>query len=84
MKHYKIKTIKELVFVPDVVGVAEDEGFVDVEAARDDVFCVLEGQALAFVEGEIFPEKLFVVGQLNDERNVERILQPPASRKPHD
>ena len=46
-------------YVPDVVGVAEDKRFVDVEAARNDVFCVLESQALALVEGQVFPRETF-------------------------
>ena len=62
----------------DVLGVAEDECFIFIEAAGDDVLGVLHGQSLTLLEAQVLPQKLLVVSQLNDERNVKRVLKPPA------
>ena len=59
-----------------VVDVAEDERTTRVEPARDDVFRVFPRQSPGIFELERFPQKLFVVGELDHERHLERFLQP--------
>ena len=60
----------------DGTKVREDEGLLHVESQSDDVLGVLHREPLRVGQLEIFPEELFVVGQLDDERYVERLLQP--------
>jgi len=61
--------------VADVVRVGEDERLVDIEADCEDVLRVGNCETVYFVDGEVFPEKLFIVCELNDQRNVKRLLQ---------
>mmetsp|Transcript_68938 Transcript_68938/g.166683 ORF Transcript_68938/g.166683 Transcript_68938/m.166683 type:complete len:219 (-) Transcript_68938:313-969(-) len=63
------------VHVPDVVEVGEDERLRDVEAARDDVLCVLEGEAVALLQLEVLPQELLVVGHLHHQHALEDVLQ---------
>jgi len=46
-----------------VVEVGEDEGFAEIEAYCDDIFCVFAGEFLDVVDCEIlFEEEFFIVG----------------------
>ena len=56
--------------------VGEDEGLLHVKPEGDDVLGVLHRELLRVGQLEIFPEELLVVGQLDDERHVEGLLQP--------
>ena len=61
----------------DEVGVDEDEGLLHVEADGDDVHGVLHGELVAFLERELGRvEELFVVGEHDDEGDVEDFLEP--------
>mmetsp|Transcript_22472 Transcript_22472/g.57027 ORF Transcript_22472/g.57027 Transcript_22472/m.57027 type:complete len:401 (-) Transcript_22472:153-1355(-) len=64
-----------------VVEVGEDEGARDVEATRDDVFAVLARQAVCLLQRDVLPEEFLVVGELDDERALERVLQPFGEHK---
>lgn len=62
---------------PHVGHAGEDESFLHVETHRNDVFHVLPSQSQRFLNLEILPQRLLVVGHLNHQRDVERLLQPP-------
>ena len=47
-----------------------------VEAAGDDVLGVLVAHVDALFERHLLPQELLVVGQLDDQRTVEGLLQP--------
>ena len=58
--------------------VAEYKGFFRIKAERYNVSCILLGEFDDVLNGKILLEqKLFVVCQHDDERNVEYILKPP-------
>ena len=66
-----------------VVEVAEEEGLALVEAAGDDVLGVLNREPREVVQVVALPvrvlalpQELLVVGQLDDQRDVEDVLQP--------
>jgi hypothetical protein len=54
--------------------VSEDERLLHVETQGDDVLGILYGQPLGFLQFEVFPQELFIVGQLDDQRYVEGFL----------
>mmetsp|Transcript_129540 Transcript_129540/g.229014 ORF Transcript_129540/g.229014 Transcript_129540/m.229014 type:complete len:239 (+) Transcript_129540:496-1212(+) len=71
------------IHVPYVVQVREDEGLLFLETTCNDVLCILHRKA--FEPHQIitslniiltFPEELLVVGHLDHQWHVERILQP--------
>jgi hypothetical protein len=50
------------VHVPDILGVVEDEGFVQVEAAGDDILGILDTESLVLLDRELLlVEELLVV-----------------------
>ena len=57
------------------VGFGGRARLADVEAARDDVLCVLEGEAVALLELEVLPQELLVVGHLHHQHALEHVLQ---------
>lgn len=57
------------------------EGLVDVKAQGDDVLGVLHGQTFGIVHFEAFPQILFIVSQLDHQRDVERLLQPSETQQ---
>ena len=56
--------------------ILEDESLVDVEAQSDDVFGIVDGQLLGLIHFEALPQILLVVGQLDDQGDVEGLLEP--------
>ena len=56
--------------------IREDERFVHIESQSDDVFSIFDGQPLCVRHFQVFPEEFLVVRQLDDQRNVKRLLQP--------
>lgn len=71
----------EIICLPHVVKVREDERLVDIEATGNDVFGVLHGKAVALFYCQILPQVFFIVGQLNHQRHVKYVLQPPVREK---
>mmetsp|Transcript_4771 Transcript_4771/g.17846 ORF Transcript_4771/g.17846 Transcript_4771/m.17846 type:complete len:397 (+) Transcript_4771:649-1839(+) len=59
-----------------VVDVGEDERAPGVESARDDVLGVLPRQPPGVLELHGLPQELLVVGELDDERHLESLLEP--------
>ena len=66
-----------ITLAPHVIQVGENERFVGVEPAGNDVLGVLVGQSVCLLYSQVLPQKLLVIGHLNYERNVENILQVP-------
>ncbi len=64
----------------DESEVGEDESLVDVEAEGDDVLGVLEGHPFRLFFGQIFEQKLLVVGQLDHQGNVKSVLEPSVKK----
>ena len=60
--------------IPNVHGVCEDECLGGVKSDGNDITAVLQRQFISLFQGQISPKKLLVVGQLDDERNVECFL----------
>ena len=60
--------------LPDDVCVGEYERVSDVEADSDDVLGVLHGQSDRVLQGQVLPEKLLIVCQLNHQGHPERLL----------
>ena len=60
----------------DMFEILENESLVDVEAQSDDVFGIVDGQLFGLVHFEALPQILLVVGQLNDQGDVEGLLKP--------
>ena len=71
---------QDLYCVPDVVGVNKDEGLVHFEADPDDILGVLDSKSVNFVEFEVLPKELLVVGHLDNQWNIESFLQPSGTR----
>lgn len=64
----------EGICLPHVVKVREDECLVDIKTTGNDVFGVLHGKAVALFYRQILPQVLFIVSQLNYQRDVKNIL----------
>lgn len=61
----------------DVGVVAEDEGSREIESDGDNVAGVFSREPLRLLDFELmFEQELFVVGQLNDQWDLEYVLQP--------
>jgi len=59
----------------NVVEVGEDECFGLVETYGNDVLCVLPGKFLDCLDSQVWSkEKLFVIRELNDKRDIKDIL----------
>ena len=63
-------------FAADGGEVGEDERLLHVKPEGDDVLGVFDGELLRLCQLEILPEEFFVIRELDDERHVERLLQP--------
>jgi hypothetical protein len=63
---------------PHVVKVAEDEGLLQVESEGQNVANVLAQVLACLIERHVLEQELFVIGHLNHERHIERLLQIPA------
>ena len=61
----------------DILNVTEYESFLDVESARYDVFGVLMGQFVSFLDSQVLPQELFIVCHLYHQWHIKGILQPP-------
>lgn len=60
-----------------VIEIGEDEGFVEFEAACDDVAGVFEGEIFHLFDFERgFEEELFVIGELDHQGAIENVLEP--------
>lgn len=60
--------------VREEIQIAKDECLFDVETTCNDILSIFESQVVSFVQGKIFPQELFVIGQLNNEGYVECVL----------
>ena len=69
------------VHVLDVVQIREDERFLGIKATCNNIFCIFIRQPMAFLQLQILEQKLLVVGQLDDQRNIEGFLQVLATTK---
>lgn len=63
--------------LPHVIKVREDKSLVDVKATCDDVLGVLHGKAMALLHAQVLPKVLLVIRELDDQRDVKHVLQPP-------
>ena len=68
------------VSIRDVLHVREDECFVHVEAARDDVLRVFVRVVVCLIGFQLPPQELLVVGHLDDEGDIEDVLEPSKLR----
>lgn len=71
----------ERICLPHVVKVREDERLFDIKATGNDVFGVLHSKAVALFYCQILPQVLFIISQLNHQRDIKNILQPPVREK---
>ena len=58
-----------------VIKVGENESLALLEAACNDVFRIFVRKPVAFLQFEILPQIFFIIRELNDERDFERVLQ---------
>lgn len=63
-------------FVREKIQIAKDKCLFDVETTCNDILSIFESQVVSFLQGKIFPQKLFVIGQLNNKGYVKCVLQP--------
>ena len=66
---------------PHVLHVREDEGFVDVKATGNDVLGILVSKTVGFLQTQVLPQKLFIIGQLDHQRHIKDVLKIPKGRQ---
>ena len=69
---HKLKALQSC--LRNVVKIRKYKSLVWIETACNDVFRVFKRKPFAFIDGQIFPQELFIVSQLNDHRNIECVL----------
>lgn len=66
-----------LLSLPYEVEISENECLFWIESHSDNVFDVLVGKSVGFVQRNVFPQEFLIVRQLDYQRHVENVLKIP-------
>lgn len=85
--HTLLNSANVIVHITNVLGIQEDEGlwlwnhiknqyFLDIKSTSNNILDVFNTIVVGIFQGQILPKELFIIGQLDDYRDIEHILEP--------